>query len=301
MDLALLRTFIAVHRAGSFTRAAALLGLSQPAVTSQIRTLERQLGRPLFHRRARGVTPTAVGDELAHKAAPHLDALLRITEAGREAAGAMRSLHVAGPPEFLCVRVLPALAPLVGQGHTLRAALQSGAEESLDGLAAGHHDLVVTTAHPRGGLFTVTALCDEEHVLVAAPYWAALVGQDRVRDEGPAALAGVPLVEVHETLPLVTRYWASVFDTRPDAGALAATVVAPDLRAVLECVQSGAGLAVLPRYLCQDALESGRIVALADPPVPPLRTWFLVVRTGSLALAHLARAHDRLLRAAAHW
>lgn len=54
MDLALLRTFVAVHRAGSFTRAAALLGLSQPAVTSQIRTLERQLGRPLFLRRARG-------------------------------------------------------------------------------------------------------------------------------------------------------------------------------------------------------------------------------------------------------
>ncbi|KJY17604.1 LysR family transcriptional regulator, partial [Streptomyces sp. NRRL S-444] len=95
MDLALLRTFVAVHRAGSFTRAATLLGLSQPAVTSQIRTLERQLGRPLFHRRARGVTPTAVGDELAHKAAPHLDALLRITEAEREAAGALRTLHLA--------------------------------------------------------------------------------------------------------------------------------------------------------------------------------------------------------------
>ncbi len=57
MDLALLRTFVTVHRAGSFTRAAALLGLSQPAVTSQIRTLERQLGRPLFLRQARGVTP----------------------------------------------------------------------------------------------------------------------------------------------------------------------------------------------------------------------------------------------------
>ncbi len=138
MDLALLRTFVAVHRAGSFTRAAALLGLSQPAVTSQIRTLERQLGRPLFHRRARGVTPTAVGDELAHKAAPHLDALLEITEAGRETAGALRTLHVAGPPEFLCLRVLPALAPLVGQGHTLRSTLRPGAEEALDGLAARH-------------------------------------------------------------------------------------------------------------------------------------------------------------------
>ncbi|MFD9368643.1 LysR family transcriptional regulator [Streptomyces sp. NPDC060020] len=301
MDLALLRTFVAVHRAGSFTRAAALLGLSQPAVTSQIRTLERQLGRPLFHRRARGVTPTAVGDELAHKAAPHLDALLRITEAEREAAGASRTLHVAGPPEFLGLRVLPALAPLVGQGHTLRATLETGAEATLDGLAAGHHDLVVTTAHPRGGLFSVTALCDEEHVLVAAPYWAALVGTGRLCEEGPAALDGIPLVEVHESLPLVTRYWAAVFDTAPDARSLAATVVAPDLRAVLECVGAGAGLAVLPRYLCREALDSGRIVALAEPSVPPLRTWFLVVRTGSLALAHLARAHERLVEAAVHW
>lgn len=51
MDLALLRTFVTVHRSGSFTRAAALLGLSQPAVTSQIRTLERQLGRPCSYGR----------------------------------------------------------------------------------------------------------------------------------------------------------------------------------------------------------------------------------------------------------
>ncbi|GAA3094215.1 hypothetical protein GCM10020254_44190 [Streptomyces goshikiensis] len=223
MDLALLRTFVAVHRAGSFTRAAELLGLSQPAVTSQIRTLERQLGRPLFHRRARGVTPTPVGDELAHKAAPHLDALLRITETEREAAGAPRTLHIAGPPEFLSLRVLPALAPLVGQGHTLRTVLRAGSEELLDALAAGHHDLIATTARPRRALFTAAALCDEEHVLVAAPYWAALVDPDRLRESGPSALDGIPLVEVHESLPLVTRYWAAVFDTRPDA----ATVVAP--------------------------------------------------------------------------
>lgn len=78
-------------------------------------------------------------------------------------------------------------------------------------------------------------------------------------------------------------------------------MVAPDLRAVLECVRAGAGLAVLPRYLVRDALDSGGIVALAEPAVPPLRTWFLAVRTGSLALAHLARAHDRLLEAAVHW
>ncbi|MEU8773104.1 LysR family transcriptional regulator [Streptomyces sp. NPDC048606] len=298
MDLALLRTFVAVHRAGSFTRAATLLGLSQPAVTSQIRTLERQMGRPLFHRRARGVTPTAVGDELAHKAAPHLDALLRIAETEREVAGALRTLHLAGPPEFLSLRVLPALAPLVGQGQTLRTAFTSDAEQALDGLAAGQHDLVVTTSRPRGGLFSASPLCDEDQVLVAAPYWAALVDRAELRDKGPLALDGIPVVEVHESLPLVTRYWGSVFDRVPEC---AATVVAPDLRAVLECVRAGAGLAVLPRYLCGDDLAAGRIVALLDPDVPPLRTWFLAVRAGSLGLAHLARAHDRLLRAAVRW
>lgn len=133
---------------------------------------------------------------------------------------------------------------------------------------------------------------------MAAPYWAALVDRDRLREEGPAALDGIPLVEVHESLPLATRYWATVFEVPPQH---AATVVVPDLRAVLECVRSGAGLAVIPRYLCQDALDSGRIVALAEPAVPPLRTWFLVVRAGSLALAHLARAHELLFHAAAHW
>lgn len=155
MDLALLRTFVTVHRAGSFTRAAALLGLSQPAVTGQIRTLERQLGRPLFLRQARGVTPTTIGDELAHRAAPHLDALVEITETGLDDESGVRTLHLAGLPEFTSLRALPALTPLISQGMTLRASF-GNAEETLEGLAAGHHDLAITTARPRGGLLTST-------------------------------------------------------------------------------------------------------------------------------------------------
>ncbi|MFJ4871133.1 LysR family transcriptional regulator [Streptomyces sp. NPDC088757] len=298
MDLALLRTFVTVHRAGSFTRAAALLGLSQPAVTSQIRTLERQVGRPLFLRRARGVTPTSIGDELAHRAAPHLDALVEITETGLDEESGVRTLHVAGPPEFTALRVLPALTPLVGQGLAVRTSFPVTTEEILDGLAAGHHDLAVTTARPRGGLLVSTPLCDEEHVLVAAPRWAARLSPEVLLSKGAVVLEQLPVVEVHESLPFVSRYWASVFDTGPAA---AATVIAPDLRAVRDSAASGAGLAVLPRYLCEEALEQGRLVALLDPPVPPLRTYFLVVRTGTLAHAHLARAHEALLNAAADW
>ncbi|MCX4511953.1 LysR family transcriptional regulator [Streptomyces sp. NBC_01619] len=298
MDLALLRTFVTVHRAGSFTRAAALLGLSQPAVTSQIRTLERQLDRPLFLRQARGVTPTTFGDELAHRAAPHLDALVEIAEAGLDEESGVRTLHLAGPPEFTSLRALPALTPLISQGLALRASFVGNAQEALEGLAAGHHDLAIATARPRGGLLGSTPLCDEEHVLVASPRWATRLGSGVLLHKGAVVLEQLPVVEVHESLPFVSRYWAAVFDSRPPA---AGTVIAPDLRAVLECAASGAGLAVLPRYLCRSALESGEVVALLDPPVPPLRTYFLVVRTGTLALPHIARAHEGLLRAAADW
>ncbi|WP_428934978.1 LysR family transcriptional regulator [Streptomyces sp. ACT015] len=300
MDLALLRTFVTVHRAGSFTRAAALLGLSQPAVTSQIRTLERQLGRPLFLRQPRGVTPTTIGDELAHKAAPHLDALVEITETGLDDDSAVRTLHLAGPPEFIAERALPALTELTGEdgrGFALRASFGT-AEETVAGLAAGHHDLAIGTARPRGLLFTATPLCDEEHVLVAAPRHAESSDAGDGRRPGAPELAGVPVIEVHETLPFVSRYWASVFDCRPTAPG---TVIVPDLRAVLACAVAGAGLAVLPRYLCASALERGEVVALHEPVVPPLRTYFLVVRSGTLALPHIARAHDWLLRAAADW
>ncbi|MGW3737870.1 LysR family transcriptional regulator [Streptomyces sp. NPDC005148] len=298
MDLALLRTFVTVHRAGSFTRAAALLGLSQPAVTSQIRTLERQLGRPLFLRRARGVTPTTMGDELAHRAAPHLDALVEIAESGVDEESAVRTLHLAGPPEFISLRALPALTPLVSHGLALRSSFLANAEETLEGLAAGHHDLAIATVRPRGELLTATPLCDEEHVLVAAPRWAARLGPGTLRHKGPVVLEQLPVVEVHESLPFVSRYWAAVFDCRPTA---AGTVIAPDLRAVLECTAAGAGLAVLPRYLCEGALERGEVVALLDPPVPPLRTYFLAARTGTLALPPIARAHEWLVRAAADW
>jgi DNA-binding transcriptional LysR family regulator len=300
MDLALLRTFVTVHRAGSFTRAAALLGLSQPAVTSQIRTLERQLGRPLFLRQARGVTPTTIGDELAHRAAPHLDALGEIAASGLDDGSSSRTLHLAGPPEFTAERVLPALTELTGddgQGFALRASFGT-AEEVLEGLACGHHDLAISTARPRGALLTATPLCDEEHVLVAAPRWAERIGPDALRLKGAPALENLPVVEVHESLPFLSRYWASVFDSRP---AITGAVVVPDLRAVLSCVVAGAGLAVLPRYLCVPALEHGTIVTLHDPAVPPLRTYFLVMRTGTLAMPYIARAHERLQRAATGW
>ncbi|GGN38793.1 hypothetical protein GCM10012285_15230 [Streptomyces kronopolitis] len=63
----------------------------------------------------------------------------------------------------------------------------------------------------------------------------------------------------------------------------------------------GRGSPCCPAYLCADALSRGEVVALLDPPMPPLRTYFLAVRTGTLGLPHIARAQEWLLRAAVVW
>ncbi len=61
MDLKALRYFQAVAEFGSYSRGAAFLRISQPAVSRQILALEQELGRPLFHRHSHGVSLTEAG------------------------------------------------------------------------------------------------------------------------------------------------------------------------------------------------------------------------------------------------
>jgi len=64
MDTADLKFFEAVARLGGMSRAAAELNTVQSNVTARIRVLEDELGTPLFHRHARGVTLTDAGRRL---------------------------------------------------------------------------------------------------------------------------------------------------------------------------------------------------------------------------------------------
>ncbi|MFF7053006.1 LysR substrate-binding domain-containing protein [Streptomyces griseorubiginosus] len=169
LDLNLLRTFLTVHRTGSFTAAARLLGLSQPTVTTQIRSLERQLGHELFERQARGVTPAPHADELAARIVRPLDELAAVAGPADGADDApAEPVHLAGPAELLSRCVLPGLAPLVDAGVRLR--ITPGLTEPLlEDLRAGRHDLVIATFRPRGRALTALPLTDEEFVLVTSP------------------------------------------------------------------------------------------------------------------------------------
>ncbi|MER7506283.1 LysR family transcriptional regulator [Nonomuraea pusilla] len=288
LSLDLLRTFLAVHRTGSITAAAQTLGLSQPAVTAQVKTLEAVLERPLFDRLARGVAPTAAADELARRVAPGLDALDAVV--GSELPGD-EPVHLGGPAELMCEEVIPMLAPLVRDRLRLRTTFGLS-DDLLADLASGRLDLVVSTVRPRLRGVQAEAAYDEEFVLVAAP---VLAEELRTRGEwppGPRALATVPLVAYAEDLPIVRRYWRTVFGRRPTA---AARVVVPDLRGVLSAVRAGMGVSVLPAYLCRRDLADGALVALAAPKVPPINTGYLAVRPAALARPAVAGAYAHLL------
>ncbi|WGB64007.1 LysR family transcriptional regulator [Escherichia coli] len=70
-----LRTFLEAYRSGSFSKAAELLGITQPAASQHIQSLETLVGKRLFIRQARGVTATEAADELARSVSPFIDGL----------------------------------------------------------------------------------------------------------------------------------------------------------------------------------------------------------------------------------
>jgi DNA-binding transcriptional LysR family regulator len=80
LDWDRVRVFRGVAQAGSFTRAAETLGLSQSAISRQIGALEEDLGMPLFHRHARGLVLTEQGD-LLFRAARDMRMRLETTRA----------------------------------------------------------------------------------------------------------------------------------------------------------------------------------------------------------------------------
>jgi DNA-binding transcriptional LysR family regulator len=151
MELRQLTYFIAVAEEGQFTRAAGRLLVAQPAVSAQVRRLERELGEVLFHRDGRSVRLTDAGDALL----PHARAALAAAERGRDAIASLRDvlrgrlrIGVAGPVDRR-------LGQALGDFHRAHPGVEvlltiQNNEPLLEAVANGHMDVgIVGSASSR--------------------------------------------------------------------------------------------------------------------------------------------------------
>jgi DNA-binding transcriptional LysR family regulator len=276
VELNHLQTFLAVYRTSNVTRAAESLNLSQPAVTAHLRALETELGRSLFVRLARGVSPTEFADQLAAEVGDPIAALQQTASGfGKRTDISTASISIGGPVDALSSVVLPALASAVARG--LRIRTRTGLTPSLvSALADGELDLVIATTPTRHRSVELRPYFDEVLCLVGSPRLAAQLASRGRSDAGLIKrLADAPLVAFAENAPLVRRYWRMVFGvtTQPKP-----RLVIDDLRAIARLVQEESMWTVLPSYLCAQMIASGSIALLHEPKEPSLNTLYIATR-----------------------
>lgn len=107
MKLNQLRDIVAVAERGSLRAAARHLAVAQPALTRSVRDLERELGAPLFERRARGMSLTAMGVAFVRRANAVLSEVRRAREEVEQLHGGTRGEVVAGLSMVALIALLP--------------------------------------------------------------------------------------------------------------------------------------------------------------------------------------------------
>ncbi len=286
--LHLWRTFLAVHESGSLSSAARIVGLTQPAVSAQLSSLERLVGERLFVRTARGVVATATADDLAARLAAPFEAVSRAL-AGSAVSAPQPPVRLGGPAELLADVIAPAVASLVADG--VRVHVVPGLPNLLfDALRSGTLDLVIASERPRGRALAAEPLVDETFLLAASPGIASGVPRT-IEAAGASALEGVPLLAYASDVPVLRRYWRQVFGTRLEREP---ALVFPDLRALRDAAAAGAGATVLPSYLCRRELDAGALVDLAPHATAPTNTLHLLRRPASAGRPHVERVVEVL-------
>jgi len=181
LELRHLRTVCAIAQSGSLTRAAATMGVSQPALTAQLRRIESLLGHRVFDRSRRGVLPTSYGRFVirrARAALKNVDELAMSTEPGVARFG--------GTPE-------PTLTALLGGMYALLPSVritvrtEHSARLLLDMLVARHLDAALLIDYPGYELPRRSSI--DRRVIAREPLSVALPSGHRLARRAEVALA----------------------------------------------------------------------------------------------------------------
>jgi len=252
---------LAVARERSFTRAAAQLRVSQPALSRTIRDLEARLGLRLLTRNTRSVAPTEAGERLIQTVGPHFDGI----EAGLAAVTAMRgkpagSLRITSIEHASDTILAPAVVRLLADYPDIRIEIIN--DYALTDIVAQRYDAGVRLGEQIAkDMIALRIGPDFYQVLVGAPsYFARHPPPDT-----PYDLTAHSCINLR--LPTSGGLWSWPFvkagrELRVRAeGPLAFNAVSLILKTAL----AGLGLAYLPEDVVQEHVAAGRLVrVLAD-------------------------------------
>jgi DNA-binding transcriptional LysR family regulator len=246
MELRTLRSFVVLAEHAHFTRAAAELGVVQPALSKHIQTLEDELGVRLFERTRRRVRLSRAGEQLLEPARRALRAADDVLAVAREIRGGIIGhLQVGFTPTAPASLLAQAMSAFRRRHPRMACRVtQASSEELLDGLERGALDVALVrleAAARRPAIATVPVV--EEPLVVALPRRHRLA---RRRSIAWAQLVDEPFV-------MVQRRAAPVVHDQVIAACRSAgfsPIVAQhlhDVHGVLAVVGAGGGIAVVPR------------------------------------------------------
>ena len=273
MDIADLRVFEAVARAGGMNRAAVELNTVQSNITARIKSLEVDIGRPLFERRPRGVALTAAGRRLL----PYAVRAMRLIADARCAVrddGLPRGLLTIGSLETTAaLRLTPLLAgyaanypdvDFVLRTGTTRELVAATLEQSVDGAF-----VCAPVAQPE---LSEEVVFREELSLLAAPGISSLA---EALGGGTRELQVVVLragCSYRQRLETMLAHRGIAVRRHLEFGTL---------EAIFGCVAAGLGITLLPRALLGAVWAADRVSIHSLPPAEArVETLFVHRRDG---------------------
>jgi DNA-binding transcriptional LysR family regulator len=277
MELRHLRHFIGVVDAGSFSRAAQNLNITQPALTRSIHILEHQLRTQLLHRQARGVVPTETGRLFMR----HAKLILNEMQAAREEMaavldGARGHVHVGVGSPFANRVIDTATAALLRKAPNVTVSVTVGMfEEMSDMLHDGGLDFI----------FSVTPPATENEEIVFEPLLDvnSLIVASAAHPLAKVKTVSLAQLQASRWVMMDQRHAAAFLDTFFAADGLSAPSVAVrtnSLELMRALLQKEDLLAIIPSHWIAEDVEAGRLVVLNAPNTPVQRRAGLVYRKG---------------------
>ena len=253
-------TFAAIVRAGSFTRAAAQLGVSRSALSHSVTTLERDVGLKLLNRTTRSVSPTEAGERLYQTIAPRfadIEAELVSLRAVRgQPAGTVR---ITASDHAVQTLIWPRLDALMAEFPDIR--IEIDRDNRFTDIVANRFDIGVRLGNDVArDMIAVRIAPDMRMTVVGAP---ACFDRDG-RPQTPQALLEHNCISMR----LPTHGGLMAWEFQQNGHVLSVNVsgqfVANDASTILNAAVSGRGLAWLPDDMVRPHVEAGRLESVLD-------------------------------------